>query len=534
MSPKNSTATASRRRGTPARRSQPPAWRGLLPQPPDDQEKYSYAKRHVWVLTVLSVVCFGCLAVSQFRFSSSSPWFWIFAPFLALISLDYLISLRLDSFTHDFDLRAHRRRVLRWKPSEYPSVDIFLPVCGEPIEVLHNTWTHVRRLSWQYPGIARPYVLDDSDNPQIAAMAEDFGFRYVVRPDRGRFKKAGNLNHALGLTEGEYVLILDADFAPRSDLLEELLPYLATDPSAAIAQSPQFFRILDQQNWIERGAGSVQELFYRSVQVSRQRSGGAICVGSCAVYRRSALLEVGGITLIDHSEDIYTGFDLAARGYTLQYVPVPLSTGVCPDSVASFQNQQYRWCAGSLSLVTSKRFWETELAFNTRLCFISGFLHYLQTALFTLLAPLIPIFLLLLRPDLLRAEQTVWLLPSVLYTAVALPLWHRNPYRLEAWAVRQMYGWAHVFAIWDQLRGREIGWKPTGSAGARQTRPMRRFWIGMYGWCALTALLWVGGAVWRLLTLYPPDFALVFSGGLFYACVVGRVLIQPRTQEALS
>jgi cellulose synthase (UDP-forming) len=35
-----------------------------------------------------------------------------------------------------------------------------------------------------------------------------------------------------------------------------------------------------------------------------------------------------------------------------------------------------------------------------------------------------------------------------------------------------------------------------------------------------------------MLTLYPPDFALMLSAGLFYAMVVGRVLVQPREQIA--
>jgi hypothetical protein len=32
---------------------------GLLPQPPDDREKYSYIERHVWVLTCCSLVSFS-------------------------------------------------------------------------------------------------------------------------------------------------------------------------------------------------------------------------------------------------------------------------------------------------------------------------------------------------------------------------------------------------------------------------------------------------------------------------------------------
>jgi cellulose synthase (UDP-forming) len=45
------------------------------------------------------------------------------------------------------------------------------------------------------------------------------------------------------------------------------------------------------------------------------------------------------------------------------------------------------------------------------------------------------------------------------------------------------------------------------------------------------ALVWVGAAFWRMATIYPPDYVLVLSSGLFYAVIVGRILVQPRTEE---
>jgi cellulose synthase (UDP-forming) len=509
---------------TPSGRQAPP---GLLPVPPSDTEKYSYAERRLWVLTLSSLVSIVCLVVSQFRLAASTPLLWLFAPFLAFTVLYYLVSLRVNLFSRDFEMAQHRRLVGDWRPDTYPSVDVFLPVCGEPIEVLHNTWAHVRALADHYPGVCEPYVLDDSASPELRALAADFGFRYDTRDNRGWFKKAGNLHFGFDRTDGTYILILDADFTPRADLLHELLPYMAADERLAIVQSPQYFRVLDAQNWIERGAGAVQELFYRAVQVSRQSRDAAICVGSCAVYRRAALLENGGTTLIEHSEDVHTGFDLRRLGWDLRYVPVPLSAGVCPDNADAFFNQQYRWCAGSMSLLGSAKFWQAKLRVSSRLCYLSGFLYYIHTALFTFAAPLVPIVLLLAFPDKPAVENLWLVLPSVLYTTVVFPLWHRVPYRLEAWAVRMMYGWAHVFAIWDILRGRRMGWQATGSTAAKRGGTKRRR-IGLWLWGGGTAVLWVGAAAWRTLTLDPADFALLLSSGLFYALIVGRVLLQPR------
>ncbi|MET7619723.1 glycosyltransferase family 2 protein [Streptomyces sp. NPDC005408] len=469
----------------------------------------------------------GCLTFSQFRLIQSSPWLAVLLPCLIFTVLYYLTSLRVNAFTADFDLSAHRKLVEDWQPKAYPTVSVFLPVCGEPIEVLENTWRHVRRLADRYPGKATPYVLDDSNNPQLAVMAEEFGFVYGSRPNRGWFKKAGNLHYGLSISDEEYILILDADFAPRADLLDELLPYMERAPKAGIVQSPQFFRVLDRQTWIERGASAVQELFYRAVQVSRQHRGGAICVGSCAVYRRAALEANGGTTLIEHSEDVHTGFDLRRLGWDLLYVPLPLATGNCPDNVSAFYHQQYRWCSGSMSLLASKKFWDTKLRLATRLCYISGFFYYIHTALFIFMAPLIPVTLLVAMPEKLKAEYLLLVVPSVIYTTLIFPCWHKCPYRLEAWAVRMMYGWAHVFAIWDIVRGRRQAWRPTGSATARRNGN-RRFWIGVWVWSGGTALIWVGAALWRTLTMYPPNFALILFSGLFYAVIVGRILVPSR------
>jgi cellulose synthase (UDP-forming) len=530
--PRDGGAAPSGRRRRAASRRPEDAPSGLLPAPPDDREKASYVKRHVWVLTGSSFIGFVCLVVSQVQSVGSSPWIWAYIPLLLLSAVSYLISLRLDAFTPSFDLRAHRRLVRAWQPGAYPDVDVFLPVCGEPIEVLHNTWVYVRHLSEHYPGAVNPVVLDDADSADVGAMAAEFGFAYLVRPNRGWFKKAGNLRYGFEHSSAEFILILDADFAPRPDLLHELLPYMDRDERTAIVQSPQFFRVLDQQNWIERGAGAVQELFYRSVQVSRQRSDGSICVGSCAVYRRSALAEIGGTSLVDHSEDMYTGFELRALGWDLTYVPLALSTGVCPDTVGAFYSQQYRWCMASIAMLASRDFWRTKMRFASRLCYLSGFLYYIETGLMTFTGPLIALTIMLVAPEQLKLQNIGLVLPSVVYLSVIYPIWHRNPYRLEAWAVRVLYGWAHALAIWDTVRRRPMGWTPTGAGGAKKDKA-RRLWIGMWAWSGGTAVAWVAVAVWRMSTsLTPSDYDLMLASGLFYTVAVARALIQPRSGEA--
>jgi cellulose synthase (UDP-forming) len=493
-----------------------------FPAPPSNIEMTGYADRNTALIARASLASFGALLISQYKFVRQDLPLLALSPLIIFTLVYWVISLCVNFGTRGFDMAAHRQLVRSWRPARHPSIDVFLPVCGEPLKVLHNTWTNVFELVQRYPGVATPYVLDDSASEQVRTMAADFGFIYLVRPDRGFMKKAGNLRHAFSVSSGEFILILDADFAPRSDLPAEMLPYFAAYPALGIVQSPQYFHVSKHQSWIERGAGAVQELFYRLVQVSRDCHDGAICVGSCAIYRREALKSNGGTTLIEHSEDVHTGFDLRRAGWGLRYIPIPLATGLCPSDPDSFLVQQYRWCAGSMSLLTSQKFWDTRMRWRTRCCYLSGFCYYVHTAAFTFATPLIPLVMLIFFPGHVRLINYVFILPSIVYNLAVFPAWHRCKFGPAAFMTKLLYGWSHVFAIWDILRKRQMGWQTTGSS--KRKAGTRRIWIGIGAWNGTTCVAWVLLAVWRASHLGAENFSILLFGGLFASLITSMAL----------
>jgi cellulose synthase (UDP-forming) len=367
--------------------------------------------------------------------------------------------------------------VSAWCPASYPAVDIYLPICGEPIEVLRNTWRAVSELAAHYDGTTRVYVLDDGQSDDAAALANSIGIGYLRRPEPGAWKKSGNLRYAFACTSGEFLVILDADFAPRRDFLAETLPYL-DDPLLAIVQTPQFFRASSGQTWVENAAGAVQEVFYRSIQVARNRFGAAICVGTSAVYRRAALEPQGGPTLIPYAEDVHTGLDVRRVGWSMVYLPIVLSAGMCPDNLDAFVRQQYRWCTGNAGVVFSRRLWSVPMSVPARLTYISGFFYYAYTAMLTIAGPVIPVTLLALLPGQIRLRNFIVLLPAMLAGFVLYPLWHRAPYGPSVWPLGLARGWAHVLAIWDGLRGETMSWHPSRTPGSS----LRRFRVGVVAW----------------------------------------------------
>jgi cellulose synthase/poly-beta-1,6-N-acetylglucosamine synthase-like glycosyltransferase len=491
----------------------------VFPPPPDDQEKYAYVERNLPYLATILVIGAGCVIISQVRFEAHDLLLWPFMICTATYVIYQVISLPVNFTGRGFDMAAHQARIRAWQPLSYPSVDFFLPICGEPIEVLRNTWTAVSDLVAGYEGDAQVYVLDDGPSDEARSVSGSLGFCYLRRPDLRAYKKSGNLRYAFARTTGEYLVILDADFAPRHDFLAETLPYM-DDPAIAIVQTPQYFRCGGVQTWVENAAGAIQEVFYRSIQVARDRFGAAICVGTSAVYRRTALEPQGGPTLIPYAEDVHTGLDVRRTGWSMVYLPIVVSTGICPDNLDAFVRQQYRWCTGNAGVMFSRRLWSVPMTIPARLTYISGFFYYAYTGLLTFFGPLVPIVMLAFLPGQIRLRNFIVLLPAMITGFVLYPLWHRSEYGPSVWSLGIARGWAHVFAIWDGARGKTMGWHPTRTPGSS----LRRFRIGVTGWSGGMAFLWLILAIWRTATAGSWQFAVLLFVGLFNLAFVARVI----------
>ena len=514
------SATAIRREASKGRHRR---YSAIVQPPPGPQEKYLYLTRSLPYLAVGVTIAFLAGFSSQLLFEINSG-IWIFAIFTVVGTLAFAMSMPLAFIGRGFDAVRHEQLVRSWHPDRYPDVDIYLPVCGEPIEVLRNSWSAVARLVEAYPGMALPYVLDDAADPEARELASELGLGYVIRPNRGEQMKSGNLRYAFAYTHSEFFVVLDADFAPRADFLDETLPHFQ-EPDIAIVQTPQFFRTDRRQTWVESAAGAVQELFYRAIQVGRDRLGASICVGTCAVYRRRALEPQGGTTLIAYAEDVHTGLDVRRAGWRLVYVPVVLATGMCPTGLNAFFRQQYRWCTGSTSTMLTSRLWSVPMKKRARMTYVSGFCYYLFTAMSVFFVPLIPITLLAFRPWSITPLNSGLIVVSMLTSMSVLPLWHRCSYDLrKTLPLSLVRAWAHALAIWDYVRGKTMGWQPTGAG----VSPVLRFWWGIRLWNLPAATVWLALIGWRAMAIPPSRFTIVTLSGLINAAIVLRVIFPGR------
>lgn len=465
----------------------------FLVRPPADNEVYSYFGPQMRWVQVLLLVAYVLAAWSLYAFTMSAPHLlWPLLIVLGLNIFGNLLSAVTSFNTRRYSARSHRRLVQSWQPSGgYPSVDVFLPTYGEGLDVLRNTYTFVAGMEWA--GELNIYVLDDGGRESVRELASEFGFSYIVRPNRGHMKKAGNLQYAFANTTGDQIVILDADFSPRHDFLYHLVPYM-DDPAVGIVQSPQYFSTTEDQGWIERTAGATQELFYRWVLPSRDRFNAAVCVGTCAIYRREALDAAGGFAQIEHSEDIHTGLFLMRAGYHTRYVPIVVSRGLCPSDLAGFLNQQYRWCNGSLVKLENEHLHDDvklKMTFQQRVCFWAGVMYYITTAI-NVVALYIPgLVMAAFFPSQVQPVQFVPFMLGLWVYLVVLPFVSQGRWRFEVLRLQMAYSFAHIVAIYHKLRGRSAGWVPTGAVGATNSLARSISRVGAVAIVVLLLPFWV-------------------------------------------
>ncbi|MFT4164334.1 MAG: glycosyltransferase [Microlunatus sp.] len=492
--------------------------RAGLPSAPDDREWLLYLGSQWRWVTPVSFVGYLLIVLSIGYFVYRQPWAAFLLLPLGVSAIGTLLSLFTSSRPRRDSIASHQAVMACWAPDQAPSVDVFLPSAGEDLAVLRNTYDHVAGLRWR--GHLTVYVLDDSARTEVRALAEQRGFRYLTRPDRGYFKKAGNLRFGFERSDGDYILVLDADFVPRADALDNLAPYL-DDGQIGIVQSPQYFDVSTRMNWLQRAAGATQILFYRWVQPSRDRANAAICVGTSALYRRAALEKSGGYALIGHSEDVHTGVNLMKVGYRIRYVPVVVTKGLCPDTLEQFFTQQYRWCTGSMSLLMSKEFHRLRMTLRQRLCYWSGFLYYITTAINVFVMVLPVLLMAWFVPQGVNPANYVFVLLAMVTRQTVVPfITLQSESMMGLTRVQMSYSFCHALALFDVLRNRTDAWVATGTKS--RSRTSTRVLTLARVWCIGVQVL-----LWAAIVVHVPSYGLDRWWLLIVFAIMNLYLVYP-------
>ena len=292
--------------------------------------------------------------------------------FLAAETLSFLLlGLMAVDVWH---LRGHRPEGL--SPDRQWPVDVFIPCCGEPLEVIRTTLLAVQRIAYQPMEV---YVLDDGASRQVARLAESLGFHYLSRPEACltlQDCKSGNLNFGLQHSQGELILVLDADQVPAPEILQKLVGFFNQD-RVAYVQSRQAFFLPEGDPFY-----NADRVFYETMQLSNDQANAVISCGSGVVYRRRALEELGGFATWNLVEDFTTSYEILSRGWRSIYFPYVLSRGLAPATLPGVYRQRFQWCLDTMRLFFwDNPLWKPGLTWRQKRHFLIIMLSYLASGL---------------------------------------------------------------------------------------------------------------------------------------------------------
>lgn len=303
-------------------------------------------------------------------------------------------------------------------PGRPYTADVFLTAYDEPLDMLRRNLRAA--LDIRYPHTT--YLLDDGSRPEVEALAAELGAQYIARPGQQNFK-AGNVNYGLDRSTGELVAIFDADHRAEPDFLDQTIGHF-DDPKVGFVQVMVSFDN-DDAGLFEQASSQTALDYYNIAAVAKDRCGAAGLMGSNAVLRRSALVDIG-LYQPGLAEDLETSLDLHAAGWTSRYVRLPLAPGQTPADLPSFMMQQLKWASGVFEAARRSltgSFW--RLTGLQKLCYLTRFSYYLLGAL--ILPNMLAIAATLFWPIFDVENFTIALLPltvsALLTRVVPLRLW---------------------------------------------------------------------------------------------------------------
>ena len=408
-----------------------------------------------WSRTVVIAILLGLLAHyvtwrSLSTLNLSTPLNGTFSIALFVLEMFALFSSSLQLFlmlkVKDRKLEADRLAQQVIEGSFQPSVDIMVPSYDEPDFILRRTIIGCQAIDYPNKTV---YLLDDTRRPEIQELAAELGCEYRTRP-HNEHAKAGNLNYTIPQTQGEFIVIFDADFVPTSNFLHRTLGFFQ-DKQVALVQTPQSFYNVDP---IARNLGledvltPEEEVFYRQLQPVKDGAGSVVCSGTSFVVRRQALEDIGGFVTDSLSEDYFTGIRLSAKGYRLVYIDEKLSAGLAAENISAHATQRLRWARGTLQAFFIKSNPLTIPGLNPlqRLAHLEGLLHWFNSlgSVFFLLMPLAYAFLDIIPVRASTQEFLYFFLPYYI-TQITVFSWLN--YRSRSAILSGVYGLVLAFPL---------------------------------------------------------------------------------------
>jgi poly-beta-1,6-N-acetyl-D-glucosamine synthase len=259
------------------------------------------------------------------------------------------------TYYHLFQERRDRPRFLEHGE---PFVTILVPAHNEERSI--ESTVHWLENQLNYPaGKYEIIVIDDASTdrtgPILAALQRSYpdNLRVItIVKNRG---KAHGFNVAIAYAKGDFLLSNDADTKPNPDALWQYLSYFEREGGQNVgavtgnmlAANRTTIVALAQFNELN----SIIGLIKRS-----QMSYGALFAfsGANTMYRKQAVLDVGGWQAEQPTEDIAIAWDMQAAGWRTLFAPAIRFFLDVPEGIGMLVKQRKRWSSGGVYVLLTK------------------------------------------------------------------------------------------------------------------------------------------------------------------------------------
>ena len=227
-------------------------------------------------------------------------------------------------------------------PERYPDVDVLIATHNEDPDLLYKTVNACTYMHYPDKSKVHIYVCDDTDRPEVAALAKELGVGYFGLSDN-KDAKSGNYNNALNQTSSPLVATFDADMIPYSEFLLETVPYFVEQVEAdandeeldkapiGLIQTPQSFYnedIFQYHLFSEGTLPNEQDFFSKGINNFNSACGSAFYTGSNTVLYRKAIDDAGGFPTDTITEDFELGARMNIEGYVNYSTDAPMASGL--------------------------------------------------------------------------------------------------------------------------------------------------------------------------------------------------------------
>ena len=235
---------------------------------------------------------------------------------------------------------------------ELPLVTIQLPVFNEK-HVVDRLIGAIEKLDYPKDKM-EIQILDDSTDETVdicashAKRLNENGFRatYIHRTDRTGYK-AGALENGMNQAEGEYLLILDADFVPNPDLIQKTIHYF-TDDNIGMIQT-RWGHLNRNTNILTRLQAMLLDGHLELEQTARNRSGRFFTFnGTAGIWRKSCIHAAGGWDHDTLTEDMDLSYRAQLKGWRFIFLNDVETPAELPVDIDGFKSQQHRWAKGAI------------------------------------------------------------------------------------------------------------------------------------------------------------------------------------------